>query len=133
LVDQQSVGSLAAMICEPILSSAGVIVPPDGWMARAAEHCASRDMLLIVDEAQTGLGRCGAWFDSSREGVVPEFLTLSKTLGGGRPLAATVTTESIEADCVARVVVESSSHAADPLPACAGIAGLEVIAADGLV
>ena len=54
-------------------------------------------MLLIVDEAQTGLGRCGAWFDSSREGVVPEFLTLSKTLGGGLPLAATLTTDAIEA------------------------------------
>ncbi len=59
-------------------------------------------MLLIVDEAQTGLGRCGAWFDSSREDVVPEFLTLSKTLGGGLPLAATLTTDAIEADCVAR-------------------------------
>ena len=47
----------AAAICEPVLSTGGVIVPPDGWLARAAEHCASRGMLLIVDEAQTGLGR----------------------------------------------------------------------------
>ena len=133
LVDQQSVGSLAAMICEPILSSAGVIVPPDGWLRRLAEHCASRDMLLIVDEAQTGLGRCGSWFDSSREGVVPQFLTLSKTLGGGLPLAATLTTDAIEANCVARGLAHNTSHVADPLPAAAGIAGLDVIAADGLV
>ncbi len=133
LVDQQSVGSLAAMICEPILSSAGVIVPPDGWMARAAEHCASRDMLLIVDEAQTGLGRCGAWFDSSREHVVPQFLTLSKTLGGGIPLSATLTTDAIEDDCVAKGLAHNTSHVADPLPAAAGLAGLDVIADDGLV
>jgi 2,2-dialkylglycine decarboxylase (pyruvate) len=133
LVDQQSVGSLAAMICEPILSSAGVIVPPHGWMARAAEHCASRDMLLIVDEAQTGLGRCGAWFDFSRENVVPQFLTLSKTLGGGIPLSATLTTDEIEADCVGKGLAHNTSHVADPLPAAAGVAGLDVIADDGLV
>jgi 2,2-dialkylglycine decarboxylase (pyruvate) len=133
LVDQQSVGSLAALICEPILSSAGVIVPPDGWLRRLAEHCATRDMLLIVDEAQTGLGRCGAWFDASREGVVPDFLTLSKTLGGGLPLAATLTTDAIEEDCVARGLAHNTSHVADPLPAAAGLAGIDVIAADGLV
>jgi len=133
LVDQQSVGSLAGLICEPILSSAGVIVPPDGWLRRLAEHCASRDMLLIVDEAQTGLGRCGAWFDSSREGVVPDFLTLSKTLGGGLPLAATLTTDAIEEDCVARGLAHNTSHVADPFPAAAGLAGLDVIAADHLV
>jgi 2,2-dialkylglycine decarboxylase (pyruvate) len=133
LVDQQSVGSLAAMILEPILSSAGVIVPPDGWLARAAEHCRNRAMLLIVDEAQTGLGRCGSWFDSSREGVVPEFLTLSKTLGGGLPLSATLTTDVIEADCVGKGLAHNTSHVADPLPAAAGVAGLDVIADEGLV
>jgi 2,2-dialkylglycine decarboxylase (pyruvate) len=133
LVDQQSVGALAALICEPILSSAGVIVPPDGWLQRLAEHCRERDMLLIVDEAQTGLGRCGAWFDSSREGVVPDFLTLSKTLGGGLPLAATLTTDAIEEDCVGRGLAHNTSHVADPLPAAAGLAGLDVIESDGLV
>ena len=90
-------------------------------------------MLLIVDEAQTGLGRCGSWFDSSREGVVPEFLTLSKTLGGGIPLSATLTTDAIEADCVGKGLAHNTSHVADPLPAAAGVAGLDVIADDGLV
>jgi 2,2-dialkylglycine decarboxylase (pyruvate) len=86
-----------------------------------------------VDEAQTGLGGCGAWFDASREGVVPAFLTLSKTLGGGLPLAATLTTDAIEADCVERGLAHNTSHVADPLPAAAGLAGLDVIARDGLV
>src|SRR6185436_17538149 len=85
------------------------------------------------DEAQTGLGRCGAWFDASREGVVPAFLTLSKTLGGGLPLAATLTTDAIEADCVERGLAHNTSHVADPLPAAAGLAGLDVIARDELV
>ncbi|KAF7319965.1 Aminotransferase class-iii [Mycena kentingensis (nom. inval.)] len=55
LVDMQSVGSLAAVIVEPILSSGGVIVLPPGYLRRLKEHCEARGMLLIVDEAQTGV------------------------------------------------------------------------------
>lgn len=133
LVDQQSVGSLAAFICEPVLSSGGVIVPPVGWLARAAEHCRARGMLMILDEAQTGLGRCGRWFACERDDVVPDLLVLSKTLGGGLPLSATVTTDAIEADCVGKGLRHNTSHVSDPLPAAAGLAGLDVIADDGLV
>ena len=121
------------MICEPILSSRGVIVPPDGWMARAAEHCASRDMLLDRGRGADRPRPLRLRFDSSREDVVPDFLTLSKTLGGGIPLSATLTTDEIEADCVAKGLAHNTSHVADPLPAAAGVAGLDVIAEDGLV
>ena len=103
LVDQQSVGSLAAMICEPILSSAGVIVPPDGWLARGRR--ALREPRHAADRGR-GADRASAaaapGSTARREGVVPEFLTLSKTLGGGIPLSATLTTDAIEADCVAQ-------------------------------
>ena len=58
--------------------------------------CDERGMLLILDEAQTGLGRTGAMFAFERDGVVPDILTLSKTLGAGLPLAAVVTTAEIE-------------------------------------
>lgn len=133
LADQQSVGAPAAFICEPVLSSGGVIVPPVGWLARAAEHCRARGMLLVIDEAQTGLGRCGYDFAASRDGVVPDLLTLSKTLGGGIPLSAVVTTDEIEASCVAQGLAHNTSHVADPLGAAAGVAGLDVIREDGLV
>ena len=64
LVDRQSSGSLAAFIAEPILSTGGMLELPEGYFARLAEHCRSRGMLLVVDEAQTGSGapaRCSRW------------------------------------------------------------------------
>ena len=64
---------------------------------------------------------------------MPDLLTLSKTLGGGIPLSATLTTDEIEADCVAQGLAHNTSHVADPLPAAAGVAGLDVIAEEGLV
>ena len=99
LVDRQSTGELAACIAEPILSSGGVLEPPVGYMPALAAKCRERGMLLIFDEAQTGLGRTGHLFACERDGVVPEFLTLSKTLGAGLPLAAVLTTPEIEDIC----------------------------------
>ena len=120
LVDQQSVGSLAAAIAEPVLSTGGIIVPPDGYFARLAEHCARRGMLLVLDEAQTCLGRLGTMFAFERDGVVPDLLSLSKTLGGGLPLAATVTSAAIAEDCERKGFLHVTSHVSDPLPAAAG-------------
>src|SRR5919198_6709599 len=62
LVDQQSVGSLCAVIAEPALSAGGIIVPPDGYFRRLRELCDERGMLLLLDEAQTGFGRLGTMF-----------------------------------------------------------------------
>ena len=64
---------------------------PAGLPAALAEHCRRRGMLLVVDEAQTGLGRTGTMFAIERDGVVPDVLTLSKTLGAGLPLSAVLT------------------------------------------
>src|SRR5437870_1257212 len=133
LMDQQSVGSLAAFIAEPVLSAGGVIVPPDGYLQRVRELCQQRGMLLIVDEAQTGFGRLGTLFGFEHDGVVPDLVAVSKTLGGGIPLAATITSSAIEADCVAKGFVHVTSHVSDPLPAAAGLAVLEVIAEEQLV
>ena len=58
-------------------------MPPKGYLKAAAERARKRGMLVIVDEAQTGLGRTGRLFDCEYDGVVPDFVTLSKTLGAG--------------------------------------------------
>jgi 2,2-dialkylglycine decarboxylase (pyruvate) len=127
LYDSQSVGAPAAVIAEPILSSAGIIVPPDGYFRRMKELCTERGLLLIIDEAQTGLGRLGANFAFEQEGVVPDIVTLSKTLGNGLPLAATITSDAIEADCHAKGFLFYTSHLSDPLPAAVGVAVLRVL------
>ncbi len=127
LIDQQSTGQLAAAIAEPVISTGGVIVPPAGYFPRLSELCQARGMLLIIDEAQTAFGRLGANFAFEQDGVVPDFVTLSKTLGGGVPLAAAVTSAAIEATCYERGFVHVTSHESDPLPAAVGLAVLEVL------
>lgn len=133
LLDAQSAGALAAVIAEPILSSGGIIEPPPGYLQRLQAECRARGMLLILDEAQTGFGRLGAMFGFEQEGVVPDILTLSKTLGGGVPLAATVTSPEVEADIFAKGFFHITSHVSDPLPAAVGLAVLDVIQEENLV
>ena len=89
-------------------------------------------MLLVLDEAQTALGRVGAMFAFERDGVVPDVLTLSKTLGGGLPLSATVTTEAIEQDAAEKGFLHFTSHVSDPLPAAVGRAVLRTVLAEEL-
>ena len=132
MIDAQSTGSLAALIAEPVESSGGVIVPPDGYWHRVKEHCQKRGMLLIFDEAQTAFGRLGRDFAFQHFGVEPDILTLSKTLGGGLPLSATVTSDEIEADCHAKGYLHATSHVSDPLPAQVGLAVLDVLAEERL-
>jgi 2,2-dialkylglycine decarboxylase (pyruvate) len=132
LLDRQSTGNLAAFIAEPILSSGGVLDLPPGYLAALQGHCRARGMLLILDEAQTGIGRTGMMFAFERDGVVPDILTLSKTLGAGLPLAAVMTTDAIAQDAEARDFLFYTTHVNDPLPAAVGLKVLEIVQRDGL-
>jgi len=132
-VDQASVGSLAAMMVEPVLSTGGIIPLPDGYLQAAKTKCDERGMLLIVDEAQTGFGRVGSMFAFEQDGVVPDILTVSKTLGGGVPLGATITSAEIEDRAHANGFLHLTTHVSDPMPAAAGLAVLDVIEEEGLV
>ncbi|MFF4752103.1 aspartate aminotransferase family protein [Streptomyces sp. NPDC002514] len=132
LIDAQSTGSLAACIVEPILSSGGVIEPPAGYFAALQVKCRERGMLLILDEAQTGLCRTGTWYAFERDGVVPDILTLSKTLGAGLPLAAVVTSPEIEHEAHERGFLFFTTHVADPLVAAVGNTVLDVLTAGRL-
>jgi 2,2-dialkylglycine decarboxylase (pyruvate) len=132
LFDQASVGAPAAVVAEPVLSAGGVIVPPPGYFARLLELCEEREMLLVLDECQTGLGRIGTMYGFEAFGVVPDFLVLSKTLGGGIPIGAVVTSATIEAECHARGFMHVTSHVSDPLPAAAARAVLDVVVEEDL-
>ncbi|MBU7599369.1 aspartate aminotransferase family protein [Streptomyces sp. P38-E01] len=132
LIDAQSVGSLAACLVEPILSSGGVVELPPGYLAALAAKCRERGMLLILDEAQTGLCRTGDWYAFEHDGVVPDILTVSKTLGAGLPLAAVVTTAEIEQQAHDRGFLFFTTHVADPLPAAVGNTVLDVLTEEGL-
>ncbi|KAJ5100443.1 Pyridoxal phosphate-dependent transferase major region subdomain 2 [Penicillium angulare] len=133
MIDMQSCGSLAACIVECIQSSAGMHVLPSGYLSELKKQCEKRGMLLIVDEAQTGVGRCGDIMAIAHEGVTPDILTLSKTLGNGLPLSAVVTSTEIENVCVERDYCFYTTHVNDPLPAAVGDKVLEIVERDGLV
>lgn len=133
MVDAQSVGSLAACIVEPIVSGGGILVPPSGYLAALKKKCRERDMLLIFDEAQTSFGRTGQWYGFQHDGVTPDILTLSKTLGAGLPLAALVTTAEIEQKAYEKGFVFYTSHVNDPLVAAVGCTVMDVIAKENLL
>ena len=132
LLDRQSTGNLAAFIAEPILSSGGIIELPQGYLAALKQKCVERGMLLILDEAQTGMGRTGMMFAFERDGVVPDILVLSKTLGAGLPLAAIMTTDEISRTADERGFLFYTTHVNDPLPAAVGLKVIEVVQRDGL-
>jgi 2,2-dialkylglycine decarboxylase (pyruvate) len=131
-LDRICTGNLAAFIAEPVLSSGGIIDLPVGYLAALAEHCRARGMMLILDEAQTGVGRTGLMFAFERDGVVPDILTLSKTLGAGLPLSAVLTSDAVAAEAEAREFLFYTTHVNDPLPAAVGLKVLEIVQRDGL-
>jgi 2,2-dialkylglycine decarboxylase (pyruvate) len=131
-LDRQCTGNLAAFIAEPILSSGGILDLPVGYLNALADHCRKRGMMLIVDEAQTGVGRTGLMFAFERDGVVPDILTLSKTLGAGLPLSAVLTSDAVAKEADAREFLFYTTHVNDPLPAAVGLKVLEIVQRDGL-
>ncbi|KAI1362860.1 pyridoxal phosphate-dependent transferase [Xylaria arbuscula] len=130
MIDRQSVGSLAAFIMEPILSTGGILVPPEGYMKRMVEECRKRGMLVIMDEAQTGVGRTGKMFAFEDEDIVPDILCLSKTLGCGLPLGSVSTTAEIARGLVEAKFLWLTTHLNDPLTAAVGNKVLEIVERD---
>jgi 2,2-dialkylglycine decarboxylase (pyruvate) len=88
--------------------------------------------LLVLDEAQTGIGRTGSMFAFERDGIVPDILTLSKTLGAGLPLAAVLTSDVIEEQAHERGFLFYTTHVSDPLPAAVGMKVIEIVLRDRL-
>src|SRR3546814_12222829 len=90
-------------------------------------------MLLIIDEAQTSLGRTGAMFAYERDDVVPDILLLSKTLGAGMAMSSLSTTDAIADVADAQGFMLVTTHVNDPLPAAVALKVLEVIKRDPLI
>jgi 2,2-dialkylglycine decarboxylase (pyruvate) len=133
MFDMQSTGAPAAVIAEPVISAGGVIVPPEGYFNALRAEAHKRGMLLIFDEAQTAFGRLGHWFAATHLGVTPDIMTVSKTLGGGVPLAGVITSDEIEESVHRRGFAFYTSHVSDPLPASVGVAVLKTIEQEKLL
>ena len=79
---------VAAVLVEPIQGEAGVVVPSSDYLGALRRLCTERDVLLMVDEIQTGLGRTGRWFAFQHLGIEPDVVTMAKALGNGMPVGA---------------------------------------------
>jgi 2,2-dialkylglycine decarboxylase (pyruvate) len=133
MYDMQSRGAPAALMVEPIISAGGVLVPSQEYVEQLRIEADRRGMMLVFDEAQTAFGRMGTKTAAEFFGVTPDIMSVSKTLGGGLPLAATITTDAIEADIHAKGFTYYTSHVADPLPAAVGLAVLQTLEEERLL
>jgi len=119
-----------AVMLEPIMGEIGVITPPDGYLEGVRAWCDELDLLLILDEVQTGIGRTGRWFAHQHHGILPDVMTLAKALGGGVPIGACLAAPRAD-------VFEPGDHGStfggNPLACAAGLAVLRTIEEQGLV
>jgi acetylornithine/LysW-gamma-L-lysine aminotransferase len=120
----------AAVLSEPVQGEGGVIVPPPDYLRQVREICDQKDVLLILDEIQSGLGRTGKMWASEHWGVVPDIMTVSKGLGGGIPIGAAVSTPEIANSL--KGGEHTSTFAGNPLSCAAGSAALDFITKNDL-
>jgi 2,2-dialkylglycine decarboxylase (pyruvate) len=124
---------IAAIIVEPIISAGGMIIPPPGYLKALKRLAEELDALLIIDEAQTGFGRTGAWFACEHHEVEPDILVVSKSSGSGFPVSGVITTDEIADRIASQGWVHLASHQSDPLPAAAVAATIDIVREEGLV
>jgi acetylornithine aminotransferase len=130
-VDEQT----AAVLVEPIQGEAGVVVPPEGYLAAARRIATDHGALLWIDEVQTGIGRTGRWFAHQAERELteapPDIVTLAKGLGGGIPIGATIATGRVGS------FFEPGNHGTtfggNPVACAAALAVLGVIEGQGML
>jgi len=121
----------AALIVEPIQGEGGIVIPPDGYLARCAEICRRHNVLLICDEVQTGLGRTGKMFAFEHDGVRPDGLVLGKALGGGI-LPVSMFLARREVMDVFRPGDHGSTFGGNPLAAAIGLEALNILVEENL-
>jgi ornithine--oxo-acid transaminase len=122
----------AAILIEPIQGEAGIIVPPAGFLAGLRRLCDAQNILLILDEVQSGLGRTGKWFAFQHDDICPDGLVLGKALGGGMlPVSAFVGTRALMD--VFTPGSHGSTFGGNALAAAVGLEALAVMEEEGLV
>jgi acetylornithine/N-succinyldiaminopimelate aminotransferase len=120
-----------AVMIEPVQAEGGIRVPDPDYFQKVRRLCDEKDVLLILDEVQVGMGRTGTLFAHEQEGIIPDIVTMAKAMGNGFPLGAVLAKDSIAA------AFEPGSHAStfggNPLAMAAAKATLETLLAENLI
>jgi len=122
---------VAAIVVEPIQGWGGSVVPPPEWLPKIRRLCDEHDILLIVDEVLTCMGRTGKMFCVSHWDVVPDIMTLGKGFGNGFPITAVVFTDRVK-ERMGKVKA-SSSYGGNPMACAAAMASIEVAREEGML
>jgi acetylornithine/N-succinyldiaminopimelate aminotransferase len=129
-IEAATIDKTVAVMLEPVMGEIGVVPAAPGYLKRVREWCDEKNLLLILDEVQTGLGRTGRWFAHQHAGVTPDVMTLAKGLGGGVPIGACLANSRAD-------VFEPGDHGStfggNPLACAVAATVLEVVERDGLV
>jgi 4-aminobutyrate aminotransferase-like enzyme len=134
-IEAACLGSIAAVLVEPIQGTAGNVVPPPEWLPAIAQMAKDLDALLVVDEMITGFGRTGEMFGFEHTDTLPDIISIGKGFGGGFPVTAVIATDEITADSHpwSKPSSSSSSVGGNPLAAAAALATVETILDEKLV
>ncbi len=127
---------VAAVILEPIQAEAGIVLPPEGYLAEVQRLCRKHGALFVLDEVQTGMGRTGRFLAGQRYGVEPDMIVMAKALSGGLvPCAAVLMTDAVYRSVfhsLRRAFIHTSTFSENALAMRAGLATIEVLDREGL-
>jgi beta-alanine--pyruvate transaminase len=141
LIQLHDASNIAAVIVEPFAGSAGVIIPPQGYLQKLRDICTQHDILLIFDEVITGFGRAGAYTGAEAFGVTPDILNLAKQVtNGAQPLGAVVAKKEIY-DAMMAVggpdymleFPHGYTYSAHPVACAAGVAALDLLVQENAI
>ena len=141
LIALHDASNIAAVIVEPMSGSAGVIVPPKGYLQRLRDICTANNILLIFDEVITGFGRMGAYTGAEAFGVTPDIMNVAKQItNGAQPLGAVLAKKEIYDTFMANggpdymlEFAHGYTYSAHPVPCAVGLAALDILERENMV
>ncbi|MFG3047254.1 aspartate aminotransferase family protein [Streptomyces sp. NPDC048202] len=127
-------GTIAAVILETIPGTAGIMIPPPGYLAGVREICDRHGIVFILDEVMAGFGRTGEWFAADLSGVVPDLMTFAKGVNSGYvPLGGVAISGAIAETFAKRPYPGGLTYSGHPLACAAAVATINVMAREGIV
>ena len=134
VIEAEGPSSIAGILLESIPGTAGVIVPPDGYLAGVRALADEFGIVLILDEVMAGFGRTGAWFAFERHNVVPDLITFAKGVNSGYvPLGGVLLSDAVAATFDERVFPGGLTYSGHPLATAAAVATIEAMTSEGIV
>lgn len=134
VVQAEGAATIAAILLESVPGTAGVLVPPPGYLAGVREICDRYGIVLILDEVMAGFGRTGRWFAFQGHDVVPDLITFAKGVNSGYvPVGGVIISEPIAAAFEERVFPGGLTYSGHPLAAASIVATLDAMESEGIV